>query len=98
VYSQGNKNIRLYALFFTLVTLVLCTRLWTGCLWTGFVPAAVEHLDKALPAHASYVLLVQVSMFLHSTGVLITIFPGKAAGGGSAAAKVCDCVQVLASE
>jgi hypothetical protein len=27
-------------------------------------------------------------MFLHSTGVLITIFPGRAAGGGSAAAKV----------
>ncbi|WIA07994.1 hypothetical protein OEZ85_007465 [Tetradesmus obliquus] len=33
-------------------------------------------------------MMQQVSMFLHSTGVLITIFPGRAAGGGSAAAKI----------
>lgn len=31
----------------------------------------------------------QVSMFLHSSGVLVTIFPGAAAGGGRMADKVC---------
>ena len=53
--GKESKNHRFYALFFTLVTLVLCTRLWTG-----FVPAAVEPFQQVVGYSRSWNGLLRI--------------------------------------